>query len=171
VRRVLKVASATKLFVVLCALTTNAQTTTGDCNASVSGENNNVSITCSNGSAGEKTVKLVFGGNGEAIVLGTIDWNGVLKEASSFAIAIDSQSVIDRTMERVFPDQQLELTRGNHFYDMTIDLRYNDQKRARVTCSGVLNVTASAVIVPQMTVKQEQATRVLAATGCSFIRR
>ena len=143
----------------------------GNCNANIIGSGNNVTIDCSGSNAGKSKldeVRLVIATNNTPIVQGPINWPYVVLADSDFSIEIDDKQIIYQTMDDVFDDEQLRLTRGEHFYKMDVSLTFMNGFSDTVSCSGIVDAQISASVVPRLHITQNFQTGALSPINCGF---
>jgi len=157
------------VFLAFLSTSSEAQTVKGNCNATVTGSGNDVTINCLNGNAPNGgRVKLVIAGSSTPMVLGNISWGFIDPTQSEFWVSIDDDEIVRTTMDRNFKDTRKEIDQGTHFYSVGVNFHYLNGIEADTECSGEVDAQVSAAIVPRIALSQNSANGSLASQNCGF---
>jgi hypothetical protein len=142
------------MFVLGCTSGVMAQgsiTNEGNCNVNIIGSgNNNFTVQCSNPNASQETDALLVFTNNSMFPVGGLNAQFINGSLSTMSVSIEDDVVLDASLDRAMPSARKRLAKGQYYYEISIDIMFWNGRQSETTCGGILNVQASAVIMPRI---------------------
>ncbi|PSJ61122.1 hypothetical protein [Kumtagia ephedrae] len=142
----------------------------GNCNANIVGSGNYITVNCqAGGTTAAQTATLIITRDFQNIVLSdTINPGFVDFYNSYFSLTVNDETVVHANFASQFDEQVLRLEKGEHVYKMAVYLQYLNGVTAGTSCSGILNVQASAPIMPRVQIVSNNFTGQISPVTCWF---
>lgn len=149
---------------------TGSVTSTGDCNANISGSGNTVFIECASGEEDRSPeAKMLFVGDHQPVVrVANFNPSVVDLRLSEFRLYVNGDYIGAFDLDDQWEAEEAILRKGRHTFKMTVKITYLNGWYYRTECDGFLSVGVGAVVMPRVLIANNWNTGEIYPVNCWF---